>query len=466
MFNKDNKYFSIVFLILFMFTISSTIYAVEEINLTKAFEIAENNNIEMTEARRSYEKSKNEIKKLNKNMDWKFTLNNNFAYSKANEYEGFKENLSLSLNKSYYSGILFSSNLDIIEKEPFEFNNLEDKLSYNLNISLPLYPKTATEHEKKLTLLEDNFEMAKLRLNNLINEKEINWLADYLSILRLKENINLIKEKEKLFLDNLNKIKKEYELGEIGEYNLLDAKISLNEVRNNMINLENQLKLKENHFYNNLGIKDKYKIKFTKEDEFIKKIKEKYQSEFYNNDLKSIYQKIKNNNIELLSLNKEIKRKKSDYELQKKKRGIEVKTNTYYQNSSYLQNENFEISIGLSLDIFDRDLANLESTELKREINYLKNKAEFIEKNKITEFNSILNENDIYKLKLENMEMKLEKDKLEVRVSKRKYNENIISRTEYLEILFEYKERKNEKTKIEDQLLINRLRMLNLTAKY
>src|SRR6056297_752572 len=213
MFNKDNKYFSIVFFILFMFTISSTIYAVEEINLTKAFEIAENNNIEITEARRSYEKSKNEIKKLNKNMDWKFTLNNNFAYSKANEYEGFKENLSLSLNKSYYSGILFSSNLDIIEKEPFEFNNLKDKLFYNLNISLPLYPKTATEHEKKLTLLEDNFEMAKLRLNNLINEKEINWLADYLSILRLKENINLIKEKEKLFLDNLNKIKKEYELG-------------------------------------------------------------------------------------------------------------------------------------------------------------------------------------------------------------------------------------------------------------
>lgn len=469
MFKINKVSFCIVFLITIMFTINISISAVErniEITLSEAFEIAENSNIEISEGRKNYEISKNKIKKINKNQDWKFSLNNNFVYNKNDEYDGLKNDLTLSLNRRYYSGLMLSSKIGIIEREPFDFNNIEEQISYNLNISLPLYPNTPTEKERKLLELKDNFEIAKLNFINLINKKEINWLEDYLTILRLKETIFLRKEKESFLLDDLNKNKKEYDIGEIGKYDLLEAEISLEELRTNLKSLENQLEQQKKYFYNNLGLENKYKVKFSKKDDFLMKIKEKTKDNILNSEINIIHSRVKENDIELNSLKKELKRKTDKYKNLRKKRGIELETKTYYQNNSLIQNENLEISLGLSWDIFDKELDDIELEEHKREIDHLKKKIAYLENYKIIEANAIFAENEIYNLKKENSLMKLKNKKREIKNSKIKYKEGLISKKEFAGIKFKYKERENEKLEITDKILINNLEILNLIGEY
>ena len=468
MFKKNKQHFTILFLVILLLVTSFSSYATEgvkEINLEKAFKMANSNNIEISEAKRIHEESINEIKKLNENMDWQFSVNNNFAYNKGDEYEGLKDDFMLSLNRSYYSGLSFSSTMGIIENEPFEFNNLEDKLSYNLNLSLPLYPQIATENEKDLAILEDNLEIAKMRLDYVIKQKEINWLEDYLSILRLKESVLLMEEKEELLLDNFNKIKQEYEIGEIGRYNLINAKISLKELRINLQKLENKIQQEKDIFYNNLGIKNNYKVKFTKEDNLLKKIEDKFPNEILNNELESIYLKAKENDIELKSLNKELKRKEANYKDQKKKSGIEIRTNSNYQKSIYQENGNLEIAIGLSWDIFNREIVDIDLDNLKREIDNLKDKIEFRKNNIVSEVNLLLNEKEIYNMQKENILMKIESLRLERENSKIKFEENLITKTDYIETEFKYKEKQNEKLEIEDKLLINKLKILIYTLQ-
>ena len=468
MFKKNKQHFTILFLVILLLVTSFSSYATEgvkEINLEKAFKMAKSNNIEISEAKRIHEESINEIKKLNENMDWQFSVNNNFAYNKGDEYEGLKDDFMLSLNRSYYSGLSFSSTMGIIENEPFEFNNLEDKLSYNLNLSLPLYPQIATENEKDLAILEDNLEIAKMRLDYVIKQKEINWLEDYLSILRLKESVLLMEEKEELLLDNFNKIKQEYEIGEIGRYNLINAKISLKELRISLQRLENQIQQEKDIFYNNLGIKNNYKVKFTKEDNLLKKIEDKIPNEILNNELESIYLKVKENDIELKSLNKELKRKEANYKDQKKKSGIEIRTNSNYQKSIYQENGNLEIAIGLSWDIFNREIVDIDLDNLKREIDNLKDKIEFRENNIVSEVNLLLNEKEIYNMQKEIILMKIESLRLERENSKIKFEENLITKTDYIETEFKYKEKQNKKLEIEDKLLINKLEILIYTLQ-
>ena len=469
MFKTNKLIFGILFFILLLLTGNILVFAaenIEEINLEKAFEIAKSNNIEINEARKNYENSKNEIKSLNKSLDWKFSLNNSFAYNNGDEYKGLKDDFNLFLNRKYYSGLSLSSTIGIIEKEPFEFNNLEDKLSYNLNLSLPLYPQIATESEKNFVLKKDNLEIAKMRLDNIIKQKEINWLEDYLSILRLKESVLFMKEKEKLLLDNLSKIEEEYEMGEIGKYNLVNAKISIKEQKIRLEKMENQLQQEKDHFYNNLGIKEKYKIKFSKDDNLLKKSKEKAENEIFNNNLESIYSKAKGNDIELISLNKELKRKEDDYKDQKKKNGIEIKTNTNYKKNIYEENGNLEISIGLSWDIFDEEIRNINLDNFKREVDNLKDKNNFRKNSIVLEVNMLLNEKEIYKMQKENIYMKLESARLEMKNSKIKYKEDLITRVEYIESEFKYREIQNEKFEIEDKLFINDLEVLNLIGEY
>ena len=479
MFKIKKLYFLNIFLIILLAFCSISVNADDsklEISLNKAFEIASKNNIEIIEARKTYKDSKNEINKFNENSKWKLSLSNNFAYSKGSEYEilsaklnpqgkikdnGFKDNLSLSLNRSYHSGLRLSSNIKIIETEPLDFNDLENKYSYNLNISLPLYPKIPTENEMKLIRLKDNFEIAKFNLNKIISEKEISWLKDYLYILQLKENITLIKEKEKVLLNELNRAKKEYNLGERGKYDLLNAKISLEDTKINLSNLERQLRQEKKYLYNSLGLEEKYKINFTKNDQFLKNIKAEVEKYILDNDFEKIHSKIEKNNTELKSLKKELIRKKDNFEALKKNRSLEIRTNTNYTNNSLSQDENLEIAIELSWDIFDNTRKNIELDNLKREISYLKDKIDFEKKNIELELNSLLAKNDIYKMKKQNNLMKVESTKLKMENMKRKNKENIITRAEYLEYKFKYKESLNEKNKIENEILINNLEILN-----
>ncbi len=485
MFKKYNFYLLGIFLIILLLFNNFSVNAksdIKNISLREALNIGKTNNIEIREAKKNYEDSKNEIKKIKANLKWNLSLNNSFAYINGPDYKklsaqlnsdeeiedkGCKGDMVLSLNKSYYSGLSLSSSLKIIETEPFDFANVEDNLSYNLSVSLPLYPDIPTETVENLIILENNLQKARDNLDEIIEQKEIHWIEDYLHILRLKDKMNFLKKKKEIFLDNLEKAEKKYELNEAGKNSLLNAKISLKEVEIKLKSLEQEFSHKKNLFYNNLGLKDNYEIIFIKENKFLQEMKEKSKVEILSEDLEKLYSKATKNNIKLDALKKELITTKNDYKILKRKKGIAIDANTAYSKDfNQTESENWEVSVAISWDMFDGGRQDAEIDNVKRKINYLEDKINTNRENIKSELNSLLDKKNLYIMEAENNQMKLEKARLEKENMEKKYKEDLVTKADYLDIEIKYNEKLNNIIETQDKILINNLLILNLIGEY
>lgn len=458
--NKKMLYvFSFVFILILLFSTTNIIKA-DNISLEKAIEIGLENSTEIKDAENNIEQLKRNIGVIKAQKDWKIDLESNYSHifeeddssqnlsleNNANSSIS-KDSISISANKLYNFGLSFNPTLTITE----------DEESLSLGLNQQLYPITNSELENQLFNNEKELIKAKEKLKNIKASKLITWIQNYLNIVRMEERKDIYIESVKKAEDNLKKVKKEKEIGEAGEQQLLTARYSLEDAKYKLKEQKLNLNESKNSFKNDLGINEDLNIEFKNENELIENLKEKTNkltTEYLENE--NLMKLVEENNTSLKT--NEIDRKilKRELENLKKKDDLNIKVSGDYDTKS----ENITAAINFSYNIYDGGKHEIDvkskKSSIKNNISNYKDKYQQLKLDLESHLNKLaLNKDRIAKQKLNYKRIKNDLD-----IAKIKFERGTIDYLEYQEKWITTKEAEINLKSIEDTVFINKLKFI------
>ena len=448
------------FLIIFTLIFSSVTENInaEGISLEKAIEFGLENSAEIEDIQNQIEQIKRNIAGIKAQKDWKVDLSAGYSHdfeeeensgleSKVNN-SSIQDSISISANKLYDFGLSFNPTLTITE----------DDESIDLSLTQQLYPITNSELENQLYNLEKDLVKTEEELKNIKASKITSWVQKYLNIVRMEEREKIYLESVKKAEDNLEKVKKEKDIGEAGEQQLLTAQYSLKDAKYKLKEQRFSIEERKDSFKNELGLNSERNIIFKADNALIIGLMEKTNKltkEYLNND--DLIKLVEENNSSL-QVNK-IDRKILERELVnlKKEDDLNIRVTGDYDTIS----ENLTATINFSYNLYDggKHGIDLKSKETSIE-NNIKNYEEKLKQLKLDLKNHI-NTLSLDKDKLAKEELNYQRSKNNLEIAEIKYERGIIDYLEYQDNWITTKESKVNLKSIKDTIFLNKLKFIN-----
>ena len=448
------------FLIIFTLIFSSATENIKAENKTKkkAIEFGLENSTEIEDIQNQIEQIKRNITGIKAQKDWKVDLSAGYSHdfeeeensgleSKANN-SSIQDSISISVNKLYDFGLSFNPTLTITE----------DDESIDFSLTQQLYPITNSELENQLYNLEKDLVKTEEELKNIKASKITSWVQKYLNIVRMEEREKIYLESVKKAEDNLEKVKKEKDIGEAGEQQLLTAQYSLKDAKYKLKEQRFSIEERKDSFKNELGLNSERNIIFKADNALIIGLMEKTNKltkEYLNND--DLIKLVEENNSSL-QVNK-IDRKILERELVnlKKEDDLNIRVTGDYDTIS----ENLTATINFSYNLYDggKHGIDLKSKETSIE-NNIKNYEEKLKQLKLDLKNHI-NTLSLDKDKLAKEELNYQRSKNNLEIAEIKYERGIIDYLEYQDNWITTKESKVNLKSIKDTIFLNKLKFIN-----
>lgn len=447
--------FLIIFTLIFSFATENV--RAESISLEKAIEIGLENSTEIEDAKNNIEQIKRSIEGIKAQKDWNIDVNAGYTHDFEEENtviaskEGntsIQDNISISANKLYDFGLSFNPTLTINE----------DDESIDLSLTQQLYPITHSELENKLYNFEKDLIKTKEELKNIKASKITSWIQSYLNIVRMEEREKIYLESVKKAEDNLEKVKKEKDIGEAGEQQLLTAKYSLKDAKYKLKEQRYNIDERKNSFKNELGLNSEKNIIFQTDNKLILELKEKINKlteEYLNNE--DLIKLVEKNNSSLQT--NKIDRKILERELNnlKKEDDLNIKIAGDYDTSS----ENLTATINFSYKLYDGGKHEIDLKSKKDSIkNNINNYEEKLKELKL-DLENHLNKLSLDKDKLDKEELNYQRSKNNLEIAKIKYDRGTIDYLEYQDNWITTRESGIKLKSIKDTIFINKLEFIN-----
>ena len=448
------------FLIIFTLIFSSATENIkaEGISLEKAIEFGLENSTEIEDIENQIEQIKRNIAGIKAQKDWKVDLSADYSHDFEEEENtgiesqvnnsSIKDSISISANKLYDFGLSFNPILTINE----------DDESIDLSLTQQLYPITNSELENQLYNLEKDLIKTKEELKSIKASKITSWVQKYLNIVRMEEREKIYLESVKKAEDNLEKVKKEKDIGEAGEQQFLTAQYSLKDANYKLKEQRFSIDERKDSFKNELGLNSERNIIFKADNDMIIDLMEKTNKlteEYLNND--DLIKLVEENNSSL-QVNK-IDRKilKRELDNLKKEDDLNISATGDYDTIS----ENLTATINFSYNLYDggKHEIDVKSKETSIE-NNIKNYEEKLKQLKLDLKNHI-NTLSLDKDKLAKEELNYQRSKNNLEIAEIKYDRGIIDYLEYQDNWITTKESKVNLKSIKDTIFINKLEFIN-----
>ncbi|TDO71322.1 outer membrane protein TolC [Halanaerobium saccharolyticum] len=457
---NKNKNIVLILLIslLFVFSLNFSL-AAEEMTLEKAIRQGLNNNLEIRQQQNTIASLERELKTIRARQGWQIEVAANYnevidtgnpaaaagvLNSTNNTMTGSGANTTLNINRSFASGLIIS--------QEAVYNDQEES-DYGTIISYPLFSGVPTEKEKEYYQQEQELLKEKNNLNSLIEDKLSSWLESYLQLIRLEQGRKNAELQLKTAKITLSEKKELYNLQQISESELNQAKVDLLDSEIKVSNLKNQYQNALESFKLELSLNKNMSINFDNNQYF-----NKLQSELIN------YQKYEFNKLYQIMLS-------SDYDLQSAliNLSLQKKQLEWFQNEGRAEinlsgsynysTEKSAVGVTFSYDLFDGGQRELNEENLKENLKLaqdnlenLKEKKKLALESQLNSLNSAINNRESAQLKLNSAEKQLN-------LAEAQYNSGFIDQTEYTQQQLAYQQNEINYQQAEDQVFIAELEL-------
>ncbi len=459
-----------------VFSFSSIIIA-EELNLEKAIDLGIAKNYEIEQKREEIKELERQRAIIEAGVDWYVGFDGNYSYNTEGPTfnspdiikDGDSVGFSIEGGKTTLNGLSISSQLSLQGADPFEFEDLDKKYRFKLDVSKRLYPILPTQTEKDFIQTDNKLIIAKDELDTVENKKEVDWLENYLKLLRLQQNLEYSKISYRLALDELELVKAQVGIGEAGENQLLMAEISLQETKLQQDQLLATIMQVKDNLSLELGITDN-RIKIEENEEYLDSFSRRAASINVNTIDEEVVDFIKNNNVQLreIVLNKDY----AENELKWQLKDDEVKVDTftsYNYNAGSLDENNkdeWQVGVGISYDFYDGGQQELSVEGIKSKIKNLDRQYAYTLEQLKLQLKGMINEQKLNRMRVNSAETRLEKARLVEKLYKNQLNEGLITENQYKQKALAVNQAVVDYKEAEDQLLITKLRIALFLGLY
>ncbi len=443
----------------------------QEISLKEAIEWGRNNSFSLKQKRGEITTIERELKALEGSLSWQLSLDSNTAYNsfESGELRGEGGLLELNLNgsKSFISGLNILANYTLMETEPFNFNNLNEKYDFSLDLSKRLYPLVPTETEKKFIKTRNNLINAKEELQQEISKKELDWLESYLNLSILQQRVKNAEIGYSLALENLNKIHKQETIGEAGREQIIIAEIGLKEAALNLEQVTENLRQASKKFQLELGLSvDKNPI-IKQSDKYLDNITTKAKGiEVDLENEEKLLGFLKENNPVLRTLERELDyiQKSLEWELKKDNPGITAIGN--YTHNYKGPEDNWSVGINFSYDFLDGGQHEIALNNIQATIELLEEQYQNTLEELRLQLQSLTANYQLASQKLQIMALISEKLGLESELYKEQYSQGLISEYQLREKNLEARQTEIDFKEASNAVLFTRLKILNFLGLF
>jgi hypothetical protein len=451
----NNKIFNagIIFLLCIIITFSTS--AADRITLTDAFLTALNNNIELKEKANEIRNLERDLEIIRAQQSWNIEVNGEYSenLSKADNIslrttnnnidEG--GNAAVNIEKEFTSGLIVN--------QEFSYNNNSEE-NYYIFFKKPLLPFTESSLEKEY--FQKSRELLKIEAEyvDLKEEKIIDWVDNYLSILRLEKTLSNLERSLEKALDYLETENKKAALGEAGKSEVIAAEIAYLDVKIEYFEINNKFLNAKKSFVLNLGLEKEQNIIYDQNIDFLNFLRNNLIN-YDQNNIENLYDELLNNDIDLKiqNLNLIISEKNLDWVEDDAKISLDL-------NGSYDQStEESILALSLSYDIYDGGVDKLRQKKIADDIEIQKEKLSFIKENKFLELENLINNIKLSDKNLKKAQLSLQKAELELNISKEQLSDGSSAENKVLESEINYYSSLNEYYKYQDQLFIEELKL-------
>jgi len=459
-----------------VFSFSSIIIA-EELNLEKAIDLGIAKNYEIEQKREEIKELERQRAIIEAGVDWYVGFDGNYSYNTEGPTfnspdiikDGDSVGFSIEGGKTTLNGLSISSQLSLQGADPFEFEDLDKKYRFKLDVSKRLYPILPTQTEKDFIQTDNKLIIAKDELDTVENKKEVDWLENYLKLLRLQQNLEYSKISYRLALDELELVKAQVGIGEAGENQLLMAEISLQETKLQQDQLLATIMQVKDNLSLELGITDN-RIKIEENEEYLDSFSRRAASINVNTIDEEVVNLSKNNNVQLreIVLNKDY----AENELKWQLKDDEVKVDTftsYNYNAGSLDENNkdeWQVGVGISYDFYDGGQQELSVEGIKSKIKNLDRQYAYTLEQLKLQLKGMINEQKLNRMRVNSAETRLEKARLVEKLYKNQLNEGLITENQYKQKALAVNQAVVDYKEAEDQLLITKLRIALFLGLY
>jgi len=469
---KSNSFF-ILFLIIFTsFILTGENVQAKEISLEEALNWGIENNSSIKEIKDNIETIERSLTLIDTEYGFKTKISANpiiaggFEEQTDDNSNGIVEEdtssesssspkITLKTTKLFPNGIFLQSEISIKEEDLFDLEKLSEGPDSVFSATKNLYPviPITTEQEKYLT--SNNLLKARENLTWQQESKKIEFLESYLNLLRLQERLSLAKTNFQYAQDDLDKILKKIEIGEAGERQEIEAKITLKKAEIDFLQAQNTFLQQKNRWYLNLGLPEETEVLLVENSTFLKEILEWADSLELNLKEEELIELAVDNyyRIRNILLDQDSAQKEAEWNLTKNKPQVDL-------FGAYNGKDNsWGIGIELSYDIFDGGKQKIEDEGYQAKIENLKDDYLQIVSELKLELSDLINQQEINSLSLEEKLMSWEKAKLEEESYQIQLQQGLISDSEFQYRMLNWQEAEIDLKSVKDDILINKLRI-------
>lgn len=462
----------IVFLLVIVFFPADV--GAREIDLEEALETGRKNNSTLRDKRREITGVEREITRTEAGRGWNLDVSSSYDYIDSDTDEGTggsseetlsedSETMRMSLQGSRELGHLnLSSDLGFSEVSPSDFAEVEDELEMNLEVSSRFFPLQPSESKQNIDRQGDDLTNLQADYRHQEREKEISWLKTYLELVRDKQKLDLLAEEVEFSRENLEDIKQEYEIEEAGERELQEAEVSLKEAENSRRQQKASFTQERDAWYRELGLREGISVEFSLETDRIEEEKAALENGNIIDDREALRQSLLRNSSELAALEIDLKWAERELEWAKDERWPELNTEGSYQ----LPDENWQVGLSLTHDLFDGGAVKIDIEEKEEELADLKDDLQETERELEEMLAERLEQLELAREQVELARMRLENEELKSDNSRLRHEREVITELEYRRQLKNEQEAEVDLAEAKDELFIEKLQLLHFVGEY
>jgi len=475
---RKSKFIALLTMVLVLLITGSGL--TKEISLKEAIDWGLKHNHSLDEIEYELNQTELELAKIKTKLGWQMRLSvvpsyrvetetvstlidlgGKFAIVPTTEQERTKNKeliMKLEGSKKFTSGLELKQNLVLNETDTFNFNNLDDKTNLKIGFNQDIYPQLPIPIEQKEHSIYNNLVKIKEKLNWERRSKKIEWLANYLNLLRLQQKLKIVKENYQLAKDDWEQVLIEKKINEADRIQVLMAKVNLKKAKFKLNQVKNELNQQYDSWLQKLSLSKDKQVVFSEQSFYLQQIREFINEAQINLDNKvGLVEEAVVNNWQL-------KANRLDQKLvfkQKKWRQLEDKPQIEFGGNYASSSEDWLLQMSLTYDLFDGGQQNLLVKDYQKQAVKLDHDYRNLIESLRLEINRLIDQLKQAQLNLEEKELALEKAELEKEISKEQLKQGLINEKEFTKKEILFKQAEVDLKVAQDNILLSQLRLVH-----
>lgn len=371
--------------------------------------------------------------------------------------------VSLQGNKSFSWGLYLEPKISFQEKDLADFENLEDKVNFNLKLQQRLYPIVPNELEQRYYELEKDLTKSELNCQWQGVIKKIDWLEGYLNLIRLSAKAQLEGKNHQLAEDNLQTVLQQEVIGEAGPQQVLAAELSLKQAEIRLKQAENNFNQQKESWYQQLDISPEKEIVLTGNEPYVQEMRKLVDSSIAEfDDGEQLLAKVINVNPQVQANRLDQNMVQLQMEWDQKTASPQVSVNGDYD----YQNDSWSVGANLSYSLYDGGQHALVVEDYHDQLLVLESNYRQLLTDLDLQLTNYLNQLEITQLTQEEKKLSVDKLTLEAQSLSKQLAKGLITEREW-----QQKDLNKELAEIDlraatDGVLISKLRLIQFLGLF